>query len=77
MEECVHSCRGFALWSELTRLVSWPSFFLLLISSKGCARAHPPGVAPEALEGWGTPLRALILKKGVTYDGNPKHVHDF
>jgi hypothetical protein len=35
-------------------------FSLGRVLSGGCARAHPPGVAPEALEGCGTPSRALI-----------------
>jgi hypothetical protein len=30
------------------------------VLSGGCTGAHPPGVAPEALEGCGTPSRALI-----------------
>jgi hypothetical protein len=34
-------------------------------SSGGCARAHPPGVAPEVLERCVIPSRALSSEKGV------------
>jgi hypothetical protein len=35
--------------------------FLVMFHSGGCARAHPPGVAPEASEEWFDSSEVLIL----------------
>jgi hypothetical protein len=35
--------------------------FSVIFCSSGCARAHPPGVAPEALEEWFDSSEVLIF----------------
>jgi hypothetical protein len=57
----VHSFRGLRT-SDHGALLLFCYIFISLgrVVSGGCARAHPPGVAPKALEGCGTPSRALI-----------------
>jgi hypothetical protein len=39
-------------WRLLSHFFAWDRPFSVAFRSSGCARAHPPGVAPEASEEW-------------------------
>jgi hypothetical protein len=47
-------------WRLLSHFLQGDQPFLVAFCSGGCARAHPPGVAPEASEEWFDSFEVLV-----------------